>query len=72
MQHDLPAVLTRIKAKLTKFKHSTITQDSHELCSLKGNAQVKMDGTDRHIPNSGERGDGHPMNDDKNFHSATD
>jgi hypothetical protein len=42
MQHDLAVTLTRIKAKLAKFKHSAITQDSQEWRVLKGNVRVEM------------------------------
>jgi hypothetical protein len=41
MQHRLTAMLTRIKAKVAKFKHSNVIQDSHESHPVKGNAQAK-------------------------------
>jgi hypothetical protein len=42
MRHCLPVALTRIKAKLAKFKHFDITQDSQEWRVLKENVQVEM------------------------------
>jgi hypothetical protein len=65
MQHDLAVALTRIKAKLAKFKHSAVTQDKHELRPLKGICRWKWRPVHKMITGSiqtSRPATAHPMN----------